>query len=132
MSESGSYEVTVLLVEDNDDNRAIYRTILEHQGYRVVEALDGEEAVRRASDDPPDLILMDISIPLLNGWEATRRLKADARTARIPVIALTAHALAADRAMAEEVGCDGYLPKPVTPGRVAAEVRERIGPPGRR
>jgi two-component system cell cycle response regulator DivK len=130
MSESG--EVTVLLVEDNDDNRVIYRTMLEHEGYRVLEAVDGEEALRRAREDHPDLILMDISIPILNGWEATRILKADAATAKIPVIALTAHALSGDRSMAEEVGCDGYLPKPVPPQRVAAEVRERIGPPGAR
>jgi len=127
MSETGTAAKAVLLVEDNEDNRIIYRTILEHEGYRVMEAGDGEEALLRARQDHPDLILMDVSIPLVDGWEATRRLKADTATARIPVIALTAHALPADRAMAEEVGCDGYLAKPIAPNRVAEEVRQRIG-----
>jgi CheY-like chemotaxis protein len=119
---------TILLVEDNEDNRTIYRLLLEHHGYRVVEATDGEEGVRRAREERPALILMDISIPILDGWEATRILKADPDTASIPVIALTAHALPADRARAAEVGCDGYLAKPVEPRRVVEEVRKRLEP----
>src|SRR5690606_5324490 len=99
----------ILLVEDNDDNRVVYRTILAHYGFTVLEAADGEEALRGARMDGPDLILMDVSIPKIDGWEATRQLKADPATAGIPIIALTAHALAADRARAQEVGCDGYL-----------------------
>ena len=117
---------TVLLVEDNEDNRTVYRTILEHFGYRVVEARNGEDGIRMAREDLPDLILMDISIPLVDGWEATRILKADPATSTIPVIALTAHALATDRAKAQEVGCDGYLAKPVEPRRVVEEVQKHL------
>jgi CheY-like chemotaxis protein len=118
---------TVLLVEDNEDNRTVYRTILEHFGYRVTEARNGEDGVRMAREERPDLILMDISIPLIDGWEATRILKNDADTSHIPIIALTAHALATDRAKAQEVGCDGYLAKPCEPRRVVAEVEKFIG-----
>ena len=75
---------TVLLVEDNEDNRTVYRTILEHFGYRVIEARNGEDGIRMAREDHPDLILMDISIPLVDGWEATRILKADSETSSIP------------------------------------------------
>ncbi|HEV2150412.1 MAG TPA: response regulator [Longimicrobiaceae bacterium] len=124
MSESSK---TVLLVEDNEDNRTVYRTILEHFGYEVIEARNGEDGIRMAREDDPDLILMDISIPLIDGWEATKILKGDAATAAIPIIALTAHALATDRAKAQEVGCDGYLAKPCEPRRVVAEVEKFIG-----
>ncbi len=119
---------TVLLVEDNVDNRTIYRTILEFGGYTLIEAVDGEAALRQAREGRPDLILMDISIPLVDGWEVTRTLKADPLTSGIPVIALTAHALAEDRRRAEEVGCDGYLAKPVEPRRVMQEVERFLGP----
>jgi len=118
---------TVLLVEDNEDNRTVYRTILEHFGYEVAEARNGEDGVRIAQESRPDLILMDISIPVIDGWEATRILKSGTDTAHIPIIALTAHALATDRAKAEEVGCDGYLAKPCEPRRVVAEVERFIG-----
>ena len=118
---------TVLLVEDNEDNRTVYRTILEHFGYHVVEARNGEDGIRMARETKPALILMDISIPVIDGWEATKILKADAETSDIPIIALTAHALATDRAKAEEVGCDGYLAKPCEPRRVVAEVERFIG-----
>jgi CheY-like chemotaxis protein len=119
---------TILLVEDNLDNRTIYRTILEHRGYNVLEAEDGEMGIRMAREQSPALILMDISIPKVDGWEATRILKADPQTAGIPVIALTAHAMAQDRAKAAEVGCDGYLAKPVEPRRVVEEVQRFLGP----
>jgi two-component system cell cycle response regulator DivK len=118
----------VLLVEDNEDNLVVYRTILEHVGYSVVEARDGEEGVSRARSDRPDIILMDISIPKMDGWEATERLKADDDTSAIPIIALTAHALEEDRAKAMRAGCDGYLAKPVEPRRVVQEVEKFIGP----
>ncbi len=118
----------VLLVEDNEDNLVVYRTILEHVGYTVVEARDGEEGVSRARSARPDIILMDISIPKLDGWEATERLKADDGTSGIPIIALTAHALEEDRAKAMRAGCDGYLAKPVEPRRVVQEVEKFIGP----
>jgi len=119
---------TILLVEDHEDNRIVYRTILEHFGYTVLLAGDGAEGVRLAREARPDLVLMDVSIPVMDGWEATSVLKADPATAAIPVIALTAHALAADRARAEEVGCDGYLAKPVEPRVVLEEVRRFLGP----
>lgn len=119
---------TVLLVEDNEDNLVVYRTILEHVGYTVIEARDGEEGVARATENIPDLILMDISIPKLDGWEATQRLKANDATKNIPIIALTAHALEEDRQKATQVGCDGYLAKPVEPRRVVQEVEKFVGP----
>ncbi|HEV2132489.1 MAG TPA: response regulator [Longimicrobiaceae bacterium] len=118
---------TILLVEDNEDNRTVYRTILEHFGYEVIEARNGEDGIRMAREELPDLILMDISIPVIDGWEATRILKAEEKTSGIPIIALTAHALATDRAKAEEIGCDGYLAKPCEPRRVVAEVEKFIG-----
>ena len=116
---------TILLVEDNSDNRIIYRRVLEHFGYTVIEALDGEEAIRLATERVPDLILMDISIPRIDGWEATKAIRADARTNGIPIVALTAHAMPADRARAGEVGFASYLTKPIEPRRVVEEI-ERL------
>ena len=126
MSENG--RKTILLVEDNEDNLVVYRTILEHVGYNVIEARDGEEGVSRARQHLPDLILMDISIPKMDGWEATQRLKSGEETRAIPIIALTAHALEEDRQKAVQVGCDGYLAKPVEPRRVVQEVERFVGP----
>jgi two-component system, cell cycle response regulator DivK len=122
-------DLTVLLVEDNEDNLAIYSTILKHSGYSVIAATDGEAALVAAREHRPGLILMDVSIPRINGWEVTRRLKADPATAAIPIVALTAHALASDRDMARAVGCDGYISKPADPVDVLAEVRRRLGVP---
>lgn len=119
---------TILIVEDNEDNLMVYRTILEHVGYAVIEARDGEEGIARAREKHPDLILMDISIPRIDGWEATRRLKENEETRDIPIIALTAHALEEDREKALRVGCDGYLAKPVEPRRVVEEVKRYVGP----
>jgi two-component system, cell cycle response regulator DivK len=118
---------TILLVEDNEDNRIVYTTILRYYGYQVLEAHDGIEGVSLARQAHPDLILMDVGLPGLDGWEATRRLKADEQTRQIPVVALTAHALAEHRAQAIAAGCDGYLAKPVEPREVVAEVRRHIG-----
>jgi CheY-like chemotaxis protein len=115
----------ILLVEDNADNRMIYGTILRHFGHEVVEAETGEDGVRLARELLPGLVLMDVAMPGIDGWEATRILKADPSTARIPVLALTAHAMAEDRKRAEEAGCDAYLAKPVEPRRVVQEV-ERL------
>ena len=113
----------ILLVEDHEDNRNIYRTILEHYGYVVLIASDGRMGMRLAREEAPDLILMDLSIPFVDGWEATRVLKADEATRAIPIIALSAHAQQEDRERAAEAGCDGYLAKPVEPRAVLAEVR---------
>jgi CheY-like chemotaxis protein len=115
---------TVLLVEDNDDNLRIYSTFLTYSGYRVLEAVDGEEGLATARAERPDVILMDVSIPKLDGYEVTRLLKADPLTAQIPVIAVTAHALPADRERAFDAGCDSYIPKPAEPRVVVAEVRK--------
>jgi CheY-like chemotaxis protein len=117
---------TVLLVEDNEDNRVVYATILQYYGYSVIEAVDGEEGVRLARDRQPDIILMDISIPLLDGWQATMRLKSDPATSSIPVIALTAHAMPEDREKSRRVGFDGYLAKPCEPRRVLEEVERFV------
>ncbi|MET0399153.1 MAG: response regulator [Longimicrobiaceae bacterium] len=116
----------ILLAEDNEDNRTIYRTILEHSGYTVVEAQDGEAAVRLAAEERPDLILLDISMPLLDGWEAARQIRDNPDTAGIPIVALTAHALQQDRARAIAEGFDSYLAKPVEPRRVVEEVRRLL------
>lgn len=119
---------TVLLVEDNEDNRVVFATILRHYGYEVIEAEDGETGLHLARTRRPDLVLMDISIPVMDGWEATRVLKDDSATADIPVIAVTAHALAEDRARARSIGFDGFLAKPVQPRLVLEEVQRFIGP----
>jgi len=117
----------VLLVEDNEDNRTIYSTVLRYLGYEVIEAEDGLRAVALARSEHPDLILMDISIPGMDGWEATRVLRADPATRAIPIVALTAHALADDRKRAAEVGFSSYLAKPIEPNAVVAEVRRWLG-----
>jgi two-component system, cell cycle response regulator DivK len=119
----------ILLVEDHPDNMNIYRLVLEHFGYAVVAAADGKAALRQAREGRPDLILMDISIPFLDGWEVTAILKADGETRDIPIVALTAHAMDADRERAEAAGFDGFLSKPVEPGRLVTEVARFLDPP---
>jgi CheY-like chemotaxis protein len=118
---------TLLLVEDNEDNRIIYSTVLRHLGYAVLEAQDGIQAVALARSEHPDLILMDISIPMMDGWEATRVLRGDPATRSIPIVALTAHAMDDDRERAAEIGFTSYLAKPVEPRAVVAEVRRWLG-----
>src|SRR6476660_8239770 len=113
---------TVLLVEDNEDNRIVYSTILRHFGYDVSEALNGEEGIAKARAEQPDLILMDISIPIIDGWETTPELKHDTSTRAIAIIALTTHELARYREMAMEVGCDALLAKQCERRAVVAEV----------
>ena len=103
----------ILLVEDNEINRDMLSRRLERRGYQVVIALDGEQGVSMAGLQAPDLILMDMSLPVLDGWEAARRLKAAPETRSIPIIALTAHAMVGDREKAIESGCDDYDTKPV-------------------
>jgi len=103
----------ILLVEDNEMNRDMLSRRLERKGYQIVMAVDGGAGVEMASSEKPDLILMDMSLPVLNGWEATRQIKANPATASIPVIALTAHAMATDREKALEAGCEDYDTKPI-------------------
>ena len=127
MTNTTSTQQRVLLVEDNEDNRTIYSTMLRHLGYQVIEAVDGLQAVALARSEHPDVILMDISIPGIDGWEATRVLREDPSTRDTPIIALTAHALSDDRERAAEVGFSSYLAKPIEPNAVVAEVRRLIG-----
>ena len=117
----------LLLVEDNEDNRTIYSTLLRHLGYEVIEAQNGVQAIELARSERPDLILMDISIPEMDGWEATRILRGDPVTKDVPIVALTAPALEDDRERAAEVGFSSYLAKPIEPRAVLAEVRRLIG-----
>ena len=112
----------ILLVEDNEMNRDMLSRRLERKGYEVVLALDGESGVEMAKSQAPDLVLMDMSLPVLDGWEATRRLKADAATQHIPVIALTAHAMSSDREKALEAGCDEYDTKPIELPRLLGKI----------
>ncbi len=124
---SDSTLLTVLLVEDNEDNRIIYATALRYARYEVLEAISGTEGVRLAREKQPGLILMDISIPELDGWEATAILKADPATRHIPVVAVTAHALPGDAERSAEAGCDGYLAKPIAPAVLIGEVDRWFG-----
>jgi len=103
----------VLLVEDNEMNRDMLSRRLERRGFEVVIAVDGAEGVAKSKSESPDIILMDMSLPVMNGWEATRAIKAAAATAHVPVIALTAHSMPGDREKAMEAGCDDYDVKPV-------------------
>ena len=112
----------ILLVEDNEMNRDMLSRRLQRRGYQVVLALDGQSGVEMTQTEAPDLVLMDMSLPVLDGWEAARRLKADAVTRHIPVIALTAHAMSSDREKALEAGCDDYDTKPVELPRLLAKI----------
>jgi len=116
----------ILLVEDNEMNRDMLSRRLERKGYTVVCALDGQEGVAKAHSEKPDLILMDMSLPVLNGWQATQQLKADEQTKAIPVIALTAHAMAEDEKKAREAGCDDYDTKPVELDRLLGKIQKLL------
>lgn len=122
-ADSDSTSKVVLLVEDNLHNRRIFSGILTHYGFEVKEAENGVEAVAMAQSEKPDLILMDLSLPVMDGWEATRKIKDMPELRDIPIIALTAHAMAGDEDRALEAGCDGYLSKPISPTKVVAEVK---------
>jgi CheY-like chemotaxis protein len=113
----------ILLVEDNEMNRDMLSRRLERKGYAVVCALDGQQGLDLARRESPDLILMDMSLPVLDGWEATRRLKADVDLQRIPVIALTAHAMASDEQKAREAGCNEYDTKPIELPRLLSKIQ---------
>ncbi len=119
---------TILLVEDNELNRDMLSRRLQRKGYTVLLAVDGEEAVAKAASEAPELILMDMNIPLIDGWEATRRIKAAPATAAVPIIALTAHAMAGDREKALEAGCDEYETKPVELARLLEKIEAFLGP----
>jgi CheY-like chemotaxis protein len=112
-------------------NRDMLSRRLERRGYQVVIAVDGQQGVDMARSEKPDLVLMDMSLPVLDGWEATRRLKADADTRPVPIIALTAHAMAGDREKAMEAGCDDYDTKPIELPRLLGKIEELLGKAGK-
>jgi two-component system cell cycle response regulator DivK len=118
----------ILLVEDNEMNRDMLSRRLIRNGYEVVIAIDGQQGADMALSEGPDLILMDMSLPVIDGWEATRRIKANDATRRIPVIALTAHAMAGDREKAMEVGCEDYDTKPVEMSRLLGKIAALLAP----
>ena len=112
----------ILIVEDFDDAREMYRDYLEFSGFRVETARDGREAIEKTRALCPDLVLMDLSLPVMDGWEATRLLKSDPVTRRIPIVALSAHALAAEGERARSAGCDGFIAKPCLPPDLVTEI----------
>lgn len=116
----------ILVVEDQEDNRRILRDLLTSAGYEMVEAVTGEEGVAMAGTHRPDLILMDIQLPELDGYEATRRIKANPALRLIPIIAVTSYALSGDDVMAYEAGCAGYITKPFSPRQLLAKIREYL------
>jgi CheY-like chemotaxis protein len=116
----------VLVVDDFEDNRAMYTQFLVFEGFRVEEAANGQEALEKARACAPDVIVMDLSLPVMDGWEATRQLKHDPRTRRIPVVALTGHALGAQSQKARDAGCDAFLTKPCLPEALVAELRRML------
>ena len=117
---------TVLLVDDDIHNQKIFETVLRHSGFQVRQAGNGEDALREARTHRPDLILMDLSIPVIDGWECTRQLKAAPETRHIIILALTAHAMRGDQERALAAGCDGYLAKPISPKRLVDEVKRML------
>ena len=117
----------ILIVEDIEDNRKLLSDLLGAVGYTLVEAQAGVEGVARAAEHKPDLILMDIQMPVMDGYEATRRIKADPALSAIPVIAVTSYALSGDEDKARAAGCDGYIAKPFSPRQMLAKVREILG-----
>jgi CheY-like chemotaxis protein len=116
----------VLVVEDYQDARDMYSEYLRYAGFRVAEASNGYEAIEKASELMPDIILMDLALPRMDGWEATRRLKEDARTRNIPVVALTGHALAGHADSAAKAGCDAFVTKPCLPDALVAEITKML------
>jgi CheY-like chemotaxis protein len=122
--------VKILLVEDNEMNRDMLSRRLERKGYQVVMATDGQEGLAMAQSQTPALVLMDMSLPVLDGWEATRKLKEDPATRAIPVIALTAHAMSGDRERALEAGCDDYDTKPIDLARLLDKIQALLARTG--
>src|SRR5215471_4290476 len=114
----------ILVVEDQEDNRQILRDLLGHSGYELTEAENGEEALAAVAKKRPDLILMDIQLPIMDGYEVTRRIKSDPALKGIPIIVVTSYALSGDEGKARAAGCDAYITKPFSPRQLLAKVRE--------
>jgi two-component system cell cycle response regulator DivK len=117
----------ILVVEDTEDNRTILRDLFESVGYTVIEATTGEDGVAKARSERPDIVLMDIQLPVIDGYEATRRIKAIPGLAGVPIIAVTSHALSDDEQKARAAGCDDYVAKPFSPRALLAKVRKYAG-----
>lgn len=116
----------ILVVEDQEDNRQIIRDLLSTTDYQIIEAANGEEALAAVARERPDLILMDIQMPILDGYEATRRIKADPRLSSIPIIAVTSYALSGDDEKARAAGCNDYVPKPYSPRQLLMKIRQYL------
>jgi two-component system cell cycle response regulator DivK len=116
----------ILVIEDTEDNRQIIRDLLAAAGYDLVEANDGAAGVQAAKDHKPDLILMDIQLPIMDGYQATRAIKAEAALKHIPIIAVTSYALSGDEEKTREAGCDGYISKPFSPRNLLALIRKYL------
>src|SRR5947209_3497241 len=116
----------ILVVEDQEDNRQILRDLLAQTGYELIEAEDGVQALAAVAKERPDLILMDIQLPVMDGYEATRRIKADPANKDIPIIAVTSYALSGDEGKARAAGCDAYVTKPYSPRQLLAKIREYL------
>jgi CheY-like chemotaxis protein len=123
---AATHSPLVLVVEDYQDAREMYAAYLQFSGYRVAEATNGIEAIEQATALLPDIILMDLALPKMDGWEATRRLKMDERTRHIPIVALTGHALAGHAEGARQAGCDSFVTKPCLPDALVAEIKRML------
>ena len=126
MNKTKTERPCVLLVDDYPDAREMYSEYLQYSGFDVIEAGNGIEALQQAIEREPDIILMDLSLPVMDGWEATRRLKADKTTADIPIVALTGHALAGILEGAKKAGCDAFVTKPCLPDALVAEIKRLL------
>jgi CheY-like chemotaxis protein len=124
--DTGNSQPLVLVVEDYQDAREMYAAYLTFSGYRVAEATNGLEAIEKTLELMPDIILMDLALPRMDGWEATKRLKSDERTKHIPIVALTGHALAGHAEGARQAGCDAFVTKPCLPDALVAEIRRML------
>lgn len=122
----GGLQKKILIVDDNQDSRDLVVKVLKNRGYQMVEAVDGEDALEKATAENPDIILMDISIPKLDGYEVTRRLKSQEKFKNIPIIALTAHAMKGDKEKAMQAGCDGYITKPISVHELPDQIKSYL------
>jgi len=121
---------TILIVEDNPLNRKLVETVLKPHGYRLLVSVDGEEAIKVATHEGPDLVLMDMQLPKIDGYKATQILKSQPRTAHIPIVAMTAYAMAEEREKAQAAGCDGYITKPINTRAFPGQVRAHLDSAG--
>lgn len=129
-AESLSLRKKILIVDDNEDSRDLVAKVLKQWDYLIVQAVDGEEALAKVASEKPDLILMDRSLPKMDGLEVAKRLKSNAATNKIPIVALTAHAMRGDREKALAAGCEGYIPKPINVRTLAEQIRLYLENPG--